>query len=50
MYYLLFTSLLHTQTSTDVTVFLRYLVVCSVDSGEFQDKNANTMMIPTLYS
>ena len=32
---LLFTSLLHIQTSTVVTMFLRYLVVCCVDSGEF---------------
>ena len=38
MYYLLFTSLLHIQTSTDVTVFLRYLVVCSLDSGEFRTR------------
>ena len=36
MYHLLFTSLLHIRTSTDVTVFLRYLVVSSVDSGEFR--------------
>ena len=50
MYHLLFTSLLHVQTSTDATVFLRYLAVCSVDSKEFRTRNANTMMIPTLYS
>ena len=26
------------QTSTGITVFLRYLVVCSVDSGEFRTR------------
>ena len=36
--HLLFTSLLHIQTSTVVTVFLRYLVVCYVDSGEFRTR------------
>ena len=36
--HLLFTSLLHIQTSTVVTVFLRYLVVCCVDSGEFRTR------------
>ena len=39
----------HIQTCTVVTMFLRYLVVCCVDWG-VQDKNMNTMMIPTLYS
>ena len=37
-YHLLFTNLLHIQTCTDVTVFLRYLVVCSVDSKEFRTR------------
>ena len=35
MYHLLFSSLLHIPTSKDVTVFLRYLIVCSVNSKEF---------------
>ena len=29
---------LYIQTSTVVTVFLRYLVVCCVDSGEFRTR------------
>ena len=38
MSHLFFTSLLHIQTSIVVTMFLRYLVVCCVDSGEFRTK------------
>ena len=36
--HLLFTNLLHMQTCTDVTVFLRYLIVCCVDSKEFRTR------------
>ena len=53
MSHLLVTSLLDIQTSTDVIVFLRYLVVSSSMLCRLwgvQDKNANKMMIPTLYS